>query len=38
MNRLQTRTRELAQGAERALCQSTDRMFAGLLLFQWVKL
>ena len=36
MNSLQTRTGELAREAETKIYRQTDRMFAGLLLFQWV--
>jgi two-component system sensor histidine kinase/response regulator len=36
MNSLQTRTAELAREAETKIYRQTDRMFAGLLLFQWV--
>jgi two-component system sensor histidine kinase/response regulator len=36
MKPLQTRTAELAHQAEAKICRQTDRMFAGLLLFQWV--
>jgi two-component system sensor histidine kinase/response regulator len=36
MKPLQTRTAELAHQAETKICRQTDRMFAGLLLFQWV--
>ncbi len=36
MNFLQTRTAELAREAETKIYRQTDRMFAGLLLFQWV--
>jgi PAS domain S-box-containing protein len=36
MNELQTRIAELAEQAETKIYRQTDRMFAGLLLFQWV--
>jgi PAS domain S-box-containing protein len=36
MNRLQTRIAELAEQAETKIYRQTDRMFAGLLVFQWV--
>jgi hypothetical protein len=36
MKPLQTRIAELAHQAETKICRQTDRMFAGLLLFQWV--
>jgi two-component system, sensor histidine kinase and response regulator len=36
MNSLQTRTAELANEAATKIYRQTDRMFAGLLLFQWV--
>src|SRR5580692_7959054 len=36
MNQLQTRIAELAEQAETKIYRQTDRMFAGLLVFQWV--
>jgi two-component system, sensor histidine kinase and response regulator len=36
MNQLQTRTAKLAEQAGTKIYRQTDRMFAGLLLFQWV--
>jgi PAS domain S-box-containing protein len=36
MNQLQTRIAYLAEQAETKIYRQTDRMFAGLLLFQWV--
>jgi two-component system sensor histidine kinase/response regulator len=36
MNALQSRIAELAHQAETKICRQTDRMFAGLLVFQWV--
>ncbi|HET6326179.1 MAG TPA: response regulator, partial [Planctomycetaceae bacterium] len=36
MKPLQTRIAELAAQAETKICGQTDRMFSGLLLFQWV--
>jgi PAS domain S-box-containing protein len=36
MNQLQTRIAELAEQAETKIYSQTDRMFAGLLFFQWV--
>jgi two-component system, sensor histidine kinase and response regulator len=36
MKPLQMRIAQLAHQAEAKICRQTDRMFAGLLLFQWV--
>ena len=36
MSQLKTRIAELAGQAETRICRQTDRMFAGLLIFQWV--
>jgi two-component system sensor histidine kinase/response regulator len=36
MNSLQTRIAELARQAEQKIYRQTDRMFAGLLTFQWL--
>jgi two-component system, sensor histidine kinase and response regulator len=36
MNSIQARARHLAHEAELEVCRRTDRMFAGLLAFQWI--